>query len=95
MSKSMLCWAATGIVAAAIFAYGTAPSAAMGQSLSLSSAIDSDAVLVAQQGRKGKGKGTSSKPKISKEHQERIRQHVPQEYHQYIPGMSSGGGSGR
>ena len=94
MSKSASCLIASGVFAAAILAFGPGPSAAMSQSSALSRAvIDDGAVLVAQQRRKGKGK--QSKSKISPEHQEKIRQHVPQEYHQYIPGMSTGGGAGR
>jgi hypothetical protein len=44
--------------------------------------------------KKGKGKKSSSKPKlpkISEQHKQQIRQHIPAEYHQYIPGMGGGG----
>ena len=95
MSKSASCLIASGVFIAAILAFGTGPSAAMSQSSALSRAVvDDGALLVAQQSSKGKGKSKQAKSKISPEHQEKIRQHVPQEYHQYIPGMSSGG-SGR
>ena len=93
MSKSILGWTATGIFAATILTFGSGPSAAFSPSLGLTGvALESDAVLVAQSSKKGKGK--QSKTKISPEHQQQIRQNVPQEYHRYIPGLSSGGGAG-
>ena len=89
MSKSIFGWAATGVFAAAFLTFGSAPSAAFGPSPALGTiALDSGTVLVAQQQRRGKGKGKSSKTKISPEHQQQIRQNVPQEYHQYIPGLT-------
>jgi hypothetical protein len=94
MSKSFFGWTATGVFAAAFLTFGGAPSAAFSPSPALGTiTFDSHTVLVAQQQQRGKGKGKQAKKsKISPEHQERIRQHVPQEYHQYIPGMSTGGG---
>jgi hypothetical protein len=93
MSKSILCWTATGAFAAAVLTFGITPSVALNPSAALSAAVDGNTVPVAQQQRR-KGKGKQSKQKISPEHQQQIRQHVPQEFHQYIPGMSSGGGAG-
>jgi hypothetical protein len=82
-------------MAAAFALSGTAtPAGAMVASAGLSQAIgDSNSLLLVQQQRKKKGK-RSSTPKISPEHQQQIRQHVPAQYHQYIPGMGGGGGAG-
>ena len=89
MSKSIFGWTATAVFAAAVLTLGSAPGAAFSPSAALGTiALDGNAVLVAQQQRKGKGKGKSSKTKISPEHQQQIRQNVPQEYHRYIPGLT-------
>jgi hypothetical protein len=88
MSKSIFGWPVTGVAAAAVLTFGSGPSAAFTPSAMLSgAALAGDTVLVAQQ-RKGKGKSKQSKVKISPEHQQQIRQNVPQEYHQYIPGLT-------
>jgi hypothetical protein len=94
MSKSIFGWTLTGAFAAAFLTFGSAPGAAFSPSPALGTiAFDGNTVMVAQQQRKGKGRSKQAKPKISPEHQQRIREHVPQEYHQYIPGMSTGGGA--
>jgi hypothetical protein len=91
MSKSIFGWTVTGVFAAAIITFGTGPGAAFSPSSTLGTIVlDSNTVLVAQQQRKGKGKRKQSKTKISPEHQQQIRQNVPQEYHQYIPGLTPG-----
>jgi hypothetical protein len=97
MSKMMLgTLATTGMAAALALSLTTGPAGAVVGSAGLSQALaDSDVVQLAQQKKKGKAKGRkSSQTKISPEHQQQIRQHVPAEYHRYIPGMSSGGGAG-
>jgi hypothetical protein len=92
MSKTIFGWTLTGVFAAAIVSFGSGPSAAFSPSSALSNpALDGAVTLIAQQQqRRGKSKGKQSKPKISPEHQQQIRQNVPQEYHQYIPGLTPG-----
>jgi hypothetical protein len=96
MSK-MMSWAFTiaGVAAVLTLAPSAGPAAAAVANVGLSQAlVDSDDLVLVQQQRKKKGKGKSSSPKISPEHQQQIRQHVPAQYHQYIPGMGGGGGAG-
>jgi hypothetical protein len=85
-----------GIAAVLAMAPTAGPASAAVGSVGLTQArVDSDDLVLVQQQRKKKGKGKrSSNPKISPEHQQRIRQHVPAEYHQYIPGLGGGGGAG-
>jgi hypothetical protein len=96
MSKMMLgTLATTGMAAALALSLTTGPAGAVVGSAGLSQALaDSDVVQLAQQKKKRKGKGKGSSSKISPEHQQQIRQHVPAEYHRYIPGMGGGGGGG-
>jgi hypothetical protein len=95
MSKMMLrALATTGMAAAFALALTARPADATVGSAGLGQALaDSDVIVLVQQGKKKKAK-RSSTSKISPEHQQRIRQHVPAEYHQYIPGMGGGGGAG-
>jgi hypothetical protein len=96
MSKMMSrAFTIAGVAAVLTLAPTAGPAVAAVGNVGLTQAlVDSDdLVLVQQQRKKGKGK-RSSTPKISPEHQQRIRQHVPAEYHQYIPGMGGGGGAG-
>ena len=96
MSKMMLgTLATTGMAAALALSLTAGAAGAVVGSAGLSQAVaDSDVVQLAQQTkkRKGKAKGKGSSSKISPEHQQQIRQHVPAEYHRYIPGMGGGGG---
>ena len=92
MSKMSRALATAGLLAAFSWSV-TAAQAGATISTGLALALaDGDVVLQAQQKKKVKGK--RSQPKLSKEHQDKIRQHVPAEYHQYIPGMGGGAGAG-
>jgi hypothetical protein len=95
MSKMMLrALATTGMAAAFALSLTARPADATVRSAGLGQALaDSDVIVLVQQGKKKKAR-RSSTSKISPEHQQRIRQHVPAEYHQYIPGMGGGGGGG-
>jgi hypothetical protein len=95
MSKMMSGAFATAAMAAVLAMSLTAgPAGAVVGNAGLAQALtDGDLVQLAQQKKKRKG-SKSSTPKLSKDHQDKIRQHVPAEYHQYIPGMGGGGGGG-
>jgi len=91
MDKTMSCGMAALAVLAVAFAHGT-EAAAMSRPAGLSQASTAgDVVLVAQ---KRQGKGKRSQVKISEEHRQKIKEIVPQEYHQYLPSSVTGGGQG-
>jgi hypothetical protein len=102
MSKMMLGALATaGMAAALALSLTTGPAGAVPGSADLAQAMTGDDVVLVQgpppgkdPRKKGKSKKRSSKPKlprISEEHKQKIRQNVPAEFHQYIPGMGGGG----
>jgi hypothetical protein len=95
MSKMMSrAFTIAGVAAVLVLAATPGPAGAAVGNVGLSQAlVDSDDLVLVQQ-KKQKGKGKRSNPKISPEHQQQIRQHVPAQYHQYIPGMGGGGGAG-
>jgi len=104
MSKMMFgALASTGFAAALVLSVTTGPAGAVPGSADLAQAMKGDDVVLVQgpppgtDPRKKKVKKRSSKPrppKISEEHKQKIRQNVPAEFHQYIPGMGGGGGGG-
>jgi hypothetical protein len=96
MSKMMSrAFTVAGVVAILMLAPTAGPASAAVGSVDLKQAlVDSDDLVLVQQQRKKKGKGKRSSPKISPEHQQQIRQNVPAQYHQYIPGLGGGGGAG-
>jgi hypothetical protein len=93
MSRAFMIAGAAAVLA---FAQTAGPAGAAVGSVGLTQAlVDSGDLVLVQQQRKKKGKGKrSSTPKISPEHQQQIRQNVPAQYHQYIPGLGGGGGAG-
>ena len=93
MNKMSRALATAGLITAFAWSWTAGQAAAAVGSAGLSQAVaDSDVVQLAQQKKKKSGK--SKNPKLSKDHQDKIRQHVPAEYHQYIPGMGGAAGAG-
>jgi hypothetical protein len=103
MSKTMSCGLAASALAAALLSFGASPAGALTRAAALTEALAAtDVVLVqqqaqgrrAQQRRQARSSKGGNKLKLSDDHKQKIRQHVPAEYHQYIPGMSGGGAGG-
>jgi hypothetical protein len=102
MSKTMSCGLVASALSAALLSFGASPAGALTRAAALTEALAAtDVVLVQQQaqGRRAQQRraARSSKKgqlKLSDDHKQKIRQHVPAEYHQYIPGMSGGAGAG-
>jgi hypothetical protein len=106
MSKTMSgCVAAVGLIAGFVLSLGTSPANAIGAGAGLRQAlVETDLVLVQdprlqdprqQQRRKkqARKKRSGQSIKISDEHKQKIRETVPQEYHQYLPKNIRGTGA--